>query len=330
MERERLLAGLKAAAEPTRLRLLALCARSELTVGELTQILGQSQPRLSRHLRLLCESGLLQRAREGTHAFFRLAQGGEGGDFARTLVEALPVSDAVIASDLRRLASVRELRAQAAEAYFRRNAGDWNRLRTLHIDDAEVERAVVGLVPAEGVRHLLDIGTGTGRMLQLLAGRAEELVGLDTSREMLAVARASLDRGGLRNCALRQGDMYRLPWEDGTFDMAVLHMVLHYAGEPEAAIAEAARVLAPGGRLVVADFAPHALEELREIHAHRRLGFPDGEVEGWCRGAGLVPRETRHLPGEPLTVTIWMSEAREMPAGRERRPSAGAIVEERI
>ncbi|MGE0253302.1 MAG: ArsR/SmtB family transcription factor [Alphaproteobacteria bacterium] len=328
MDRERLLAGLKAAAEPTRLRLLTLCARSELTVGELTQILGQSQPRLSRHLRLLCEAGLMQRAQEGAHAYFRLASGGEGGGLARMLLDSLPAGDAVVASDLRRLAAVREQRAQAAEAYFRRNAGDWDRLRSLHIDEAEVERAVAGLVPARGVRRLLDIGTGTGRMLHLLSGQAAELVGLDNSREMLAVARASLDREGLRNGVLRQGDMYRLPWEDGAFDVAVLHMVLHYAVEPEAAIAEAARVLAPGGRLVVADFAPHALEELREVHAHRRLGFADGEVEGWCRQAGLVPREILHLPGEPLTVTIWMSEARELPAAQGRR--ASAAIEERI
>ncbi|MBM3558447.1 MAG: metalloregulator ArsR/SmtB family transcription factor [Alphaproteobacteria bacterium] len=330
MERDRLLAGLRAAAEPTRLRLLTLCAQGELTVAELTQILGQSQPRLSRHLRLLCEAGLLLRAQEGTHAFFRLARGGVAGELVQMLLDRLPTGDAVIANDLRRLGVVRQQRAVAADAYFRLNALDWDRLRALHIDESEVEHALASLLPVGRVRCLLDIGTGTGRMLQLLAGSADELVGLDSSRDMLAVARARLDRDGLRNCSLRLGDMYRLPWDDGTFDAAVLHMVLHYAGEPEAAIAEAARVLAPGGRLVVADFAPHALEELRENHAHRRLGFPDGEVEGWCRDAGLVPRETRHLPGEPLTVTIWMSEPRAMPAGRRRRTSAGAIVKELI
>ncbi|MGQ0677667.1 MAG: ArsR/SmtB family transcription factor [Rhodospirillales bacterium] len=323
-----LLAGLRAAAEPTRLRLLALCGHAELTVSELTQILGQSQPRVSRHLKLMCEAGLLDRFREGTWVFYRLAQRGAGAELTRVVIDQVPPDDATLARDLARLDDVRRARAEAAAAYFRANAPRWDRIRTLHVDDREVERKLLELLPARGIGDLLDIGTGTGRMLELFAGRAERAVGIDMSREMLAVARANLDKSGRRNCLVRQGDMYQLPLPDRAFDAVIIHQVLHYADEPAEAIEEAARVLKPGGRLLVVDFAPHDLENLRAEHAHRRLGFRDDEIAGWARAAGLECEPVVHLPGKPLTVGIWRAQrapvapdkaaAVQRPEGRKR------------
>ncbi|MFQ5955584.1 MAG: ArsR/SmtB family transcription factor [Kiloniellales bacterium] len=302
---DELVTGLRAVAEPTRLRLVALCARGELTVSELTHILGQSQPRVSRHLKLLCEAGILDRFREGTWVFYRLAQDGRPAGLAESLVDLIPRDDATLKLDLERLAEIKRARAEAAAAYFRQHAAEWDDIRSLYVDEKEVERALSDLLPADDVEDLLDIGTGTGRMLELFAACVRRAVGIDLSREMLAVARTNLDSAGLRNCRVRLADMYQLPWPGASFDAITIHQVLHFADQPARAIAEAARVLRPGGRLMVVDFAPHELEYLRTGHAHRRLGFPDSEVRRWCRAAGLVPEKVVHLAGEPLTVSIW-------------------------
>jgi ubiquinone/menaquinone biosynthesis C-methylase UbiE/DNA-binding transcriptional ArsR family regulator len=304
---ESVLAGLRAAAEPTRLRLLALCARAELTVSELTQILGQSQPRVSRHLKLLCDAGLLDRLREGSWVFYRLSRRAAASHLARLLAGLVPEDDPIVALDRQRLEQIKRARAEAAAAYFRANAAQWGRIRSLYVDESEVERALLDLVPAGETSALLDIGTGTGRMLEILAPRAEHAVGIDTSREMLTIARVNLERAGLRNCSIRQGDMYQLPLPGATFDTVIIHQVLHYADRPASVIEEASRVLRPGGSLLIVDFAPHALEFLRVDHAHRRLGFTDDEILDWCRAAGLEPTRARHLPGSPLTVAIWQA-----------------------
>lgn len=300
-----LLGTLKAAAETTRLRLLALCAHGELTVTELTQILGQSQPRVSRHLKLLCDAGLLDRFREGTFAFFRLAESGASAALARVLVDAIPADDPVLALDLERLEAIKRGRAESAAAYFRENASRWHEIRALHVPEREVEEALSRLLPMAGIGALLDVGTGTGRMLELLGPRAERAVGVDQSREMLAVARLKLEEAGLRHCHVRQADMYQLPFSTGSFDAVVIHQVLHFAESPAEVLAESARVLRPGGRLLVVDFAPHGLESLRTEHAHRRLGFAEEEVVHWCGQSGLDCGPVVHLPGEPLTVSIW-------------------------
>lgn len=300
-----LLTALRAVAEPTRLRLLVLCSRGELTVSELAQILGQSQPRVSRHLKLLCEAGLLDRFREGSWVFYRVSTSAAAGALARHLVAACNESEPPVALDLQRLAAIKRQRAERAAAYFSENAPRWDRIRSLYIDEREVEAALVEIIATAAPRDLLDIGTGTGRMIEVLAPRVGQALGIDQSREMLAVARVNLERAGTSNGMVRLGDMYQLPLPDTSFDAVVVHQVLHYADRPAAAIAEAARVLRPGGVLIVVDFAPHLLEFLRDEHAHHRLGFADGEVAEWCRDAGLDPAVPRLLAGDPLTVAIW-------------------------
>ncbi len=302
-----LLSALKAVAEPTRLRLLALCAGADLTVSELVRILAQSQPRVSRHLKRLAEAGILDRFREGSLVFHRLAEAGPGVSIGRQMLVMLPADDPILALDRTRLAEVKEARAAAAAAYFRRNAANWNKVRSLYVDEREVEGVFQSLLPADGAGDLLDVGTGTGRMLEVLGGRFERAQGIDLSREMLAVARVNIERAGLANCAVRNGDMYQLPFPAASFDMVSIHQVLHFAERPARAIAEAARVLRPGGRVVVADFAPHDLEFLRHEHQHRRLGFGDAEVGAWFEGAGLEPGRIVRLPGKPLTVTVWLA-----------------------
>lgn len=308
---DEVLAGLRAAAEPTRLRLLALLAEGEFAVGEIARILNQSQPRISRHLKLLAEAGLVERTPEGAWVFHRLARDGLGGRFAAWLAAALDTAAGLPAEDRARLAAVREERTRAAAAYFRANAKNWDSLRRMHADDAEVERTLVRLLAGpdgrEPLGELLDLGTGTGRMLELLGPLASRCEGIDLSHDMLTLARAALDRARLAHGSVRQGDLYRLPYAEAAFDVAVVHQVLHFLDDPLQAIAEAARILRPGGRLAVADFAPHAVEELRERHAHRRLGFAESEVLGWCREAGLDPLGVAHIPGRPLTVTIWLA-----------------------
>jgi len=302
-----LLEGLRAAGEPTRLRLLALLAKSELTVTELTQILGQSQPRVSRHLKLMAGAGLIDRFREGTWVFYRLGDKGAGAALARDLVRLLPSGDPGLERDLDGLAAIARTRADSANAYFATNAADWDRIRALHVPEAEVEAALLELAEGGPVNELLDVGTGTGRILALLGPRARRGLGLDLNHEMLSMARTTLDAAGLRHCQVRHGDMYRMPLNPGQIDLAVMHQVLHFAHDPALAVAEIGRVLAPGGRALIADFAPHDLEHLREVHAHRRLGFTEPEVIGWCQAAGLEARLARQLAGDPLTVSIWVA-----------------------
>lgn len=321
---EQLLAGLRAAGEPTRLRLLALLARGELTVTELTQILRQSQPRVSRHLKLLCEAGLLERFREGSWVFYRLASGGPVAALAEVLTGLIPQEDLVIARDCERLEAVRTARAEKAAAYFRANADEWNRIRSLYVPEGKVEQAMMDLGARDDMEAVADLGTGTGRMLELFGPKAKSGIGIDLSPEMLALARARLALPEFAHCSVRQGDLYDLPMQDETVDLVTLHMVLHFLDDPAASIAEAARIMKPGGRLLIADFAPHDLDFLRESHAHRRLGFDADEVAAWLVEAGLDVREIRHLPPEgdddaQLTVSIWVAERPARPAPRAER-----------
>jgi ubiquinone/menaquinone biosynthesis C-methylase UbiE/DNA-binding transcriptional ArsR family regulator len=301
---------LKAAGEATRLRILTLLAEAELTVSELTDILRQSQPRLSRHLRLLAEAGLVERFREGSWAFFRLAERGGGAEIARTLIGRLDADDAIVVRDRERLAAVRATRAAAAQNYFRRHAAEWDRIRKLHVADAAVEDAIRTALADKPIRALLDLGTGTGRMLELFAGDIERGLGLDLSLDMLAVARARLDRAGLKHCSVRHGDIYDLALPRDSFDVVIIHQVLHFLDDSAHAIREAARVLRPGGRLLVVDFAPHDLEFLRGEYAHRRLGFAAEAVAQWLEAAGLDVMRQQTLPPDPegkIAVSLWLA-----------------------
>ncbi len=310
-----LLAALAAAAEPTRLRLLALLSEAELTVTELVAILGQSQPRVSRHLKLLVEAGLIERHREGAWVFFFIAPGGAWTALVRDILTRLPAEDDIRAADRVRLAEVRRARAEQAAHYFAAHAVHWDELRALHVPEERVEAAIAELVGPAPLIAVLDLGTGTGRMLELLAPHADRAVGVDQSPQMLSVARVRLEKAELRNVQLRQGDIYALPVERDSYDLVIIHQVLHYLDDPARAIREAARALRPAGRLLIVDFAPHAEESLREHHAHRRLGFSAEEIAGLMTEAGLDMVTRRDLVPDKtagkLTVSLWL--------GRDRR-----------
>lgn len=301
--------GASAAGEPTRLRILALLAHEELAVGELGQILDQSQPRVSRHLKLLAEAGLVERFPDGAWVFYRLATGGAGARFVENMLGRLEAGDPMLAEDRGRLAQVQAARAASASAYFARNAARWDDMRSLHAAEAEVEAAIAALAGPGPFGRMVDLGTGTGRMLRLLGPRAGCALGLDLSQQMLNVARAQTTASGLTGCELRHGDILATGLPDGWADLVVVHQVLHYLSEPAAAVMEAARLVARGGRLLVIDFAPHGLEFLRDAHQHRRLGFADEEMARWLAEAGLhAPAATTLPPVDAergLTVTIW-------------------------
>ncbi len=316
---DHLLAALRAAAEPTRLRLLALAGRGAFCVTDLTEILGQSQPRLSRHLKLLCEAGLLARVREGANVWFALPTGADGR-FVRDLLERLPTDDPVLAGDRRHAARVLGERARVASEGFHRQGADWDEMRALDLPAPAVEAALLELVPPGGVGRLLDIGTGTGRLLELLGPRASEAVGIDASKAMLALARARLARAGLAHCAVRLADMYRLPLPDGGFDLALLQMVLHHAEDPAGVLAEAARVLAPGGALVVVDLAAHGRADVTTRLAHRWPGFSDPALHSLLEGAGLEAGPSRQVEG-PLGVRLWSAR---LPAALPQRARSPA------
>jgi len=303
--------GLKAVAEPSRLRILALLSMGDLTVSDLTAILGQSQPRVSRHLKLLFDAGLIVRYQEGSWAYFRLADAAVKGEIARMLIGRLEMSDALVQRDLERLAQVKHHRYARAAAYFTANAGSWDRIRALHVPEAAVEAALKCLVGKKPFQTMLDVGTGTGRLLELFSQLYVRGLGIDINREMLAVARANLDRAGITNAQVRQGDVYALPAAREAFDLVTIHQVLHFLDSPGDAIREAARALRPGGRLLIVDFAQHDLEFLREEHAHLRLGFSDAQIAGWLREAGLDLADTFELQPKQgvdgLTVKIWLA-----------------------
>jgi ubiquinone/menaquinone biosynthesis C-methylase UbiE len=300
---EHLLASLRAAAEPTRLRLLALAARGAFCVMEFTEILGQSQPRLSRHLKLLCDCGLLDRVREGANVWFALPTGDDGA-LPRELVARLPADDPVLEADRRQAARVLAERARVASESFRRKGADWDEMRALELPAQAVEDALLTLIPPGSEFRLLDIGTGTGRVLELLAPRVKQALGVDASKAMLALARARLSGPAFAHCAVRLADMYRLPLADRTFDTVVLQMVLHHAEDPAGAVREATRVLAPGGTLLVIDLVEHDWTGMTERLAHRWAGFSDATINRMFTTAGLGWRDPVTISG-PLPIRIW-------------------------
>jgi ArsR family transcriptional regulator len=322
------LAALRAVGEATRLRILALLAGGELNVKDLTQILGQSQPRISRHLKLMADAGLIRRFREGSWVFFRLADSGAEAVLAGAIVASLDQTDLTLARDRARADAVQKARAEAAQAYFKAHAGEWDKIRTLHVAEQEVEAAMDEALGEGPFGLLVDLGTGTGRILELFGARASRSLGFDLNHAMLAYARMKLERAGLSHAQVRHGDLYNVPLPDGAADAVVLHQVLHFLDDPAAAVAEAARLLAPGGKLLVVDFAPHELEFLREQSAHRRLGFARDQLGRLLEGAGLKLGGFRELKPEPaggkLTVSLWLGHK---PAVSGKKKKANANVE---
>ncbi|MEG3124625.1 ArsR/SmtB family transcription factor [Sphingomonas sp. GB1N7] len=297
----------RALADATRLRILALLRSMELSVGELAQVLGQSQPRVSRHVKILCDAGLAERRKEGSWVFVGVGSAVK----VAPVVAALDAWNEIEAdhwavADAARLAAVRADRASSAATWFEANAGQWDAIRSLHVAEEQVEAAISDILGEAPIGRLIDIGTGTGRMLELFAGRAKHALGIDRSSEMLRLARAKLSEQGLANAELRQADLYALPLGDDEADAAIIHHVLHFAQQPGAAIAEAARVLSPGGRLLIADFASHDREDLRTRDAHTRLGFSDEQIAAWFASAGLASARTETLEGGELTVKLWL------------------------
>lgn len=329
-----LVAALKAAAEPTRMRILLLLAAGELNVKDLTLVLGQSQPRISRHLKLLAEAGLVERFREGSWVYFHISDRSAGGRLALQLVSDVADDDPAVHRDRERAEALKRERETAAQAFFERHAADWDRIGALHVSESSVEAAMRQALGPGPFNFFLDLGTGTGRALDLFAESYGRGLGIDVNQAMLAYARARLAKGGRAHAKVRHGDIYALSIADGQADAVVMHQVLHFLSDPSLAIREAARVLAPGGKLLIVDFAPHDLEFLREKQAHERLGFSHEQVTGWLKEAGLTLRSVVDLKPkegdapEKLTVTLWAAERGRVAQGLSARTKTSEPFEE--
>ena len=315
---------LKAIADETRLRILCVLSRGERSVKDLTDILGQSQPRISRHLKLLADAGVIEREPEGAWVYYRLCDDEQVRAIVLPTLAGLAESDLTIRRDHEQLERVRKRNQDQASAYFARHAEHWDTLRKLHVPDADIEEAILAAAGAGPFHAMLDIGTGTGRMLALFASRVQRATGVDMSPAMLGIARSNLERARHTHIHVRQGDAGNLPVMRASYDLVLIHQVLHYLDDPARAIAQAALTLAPGGRLVIVDFAPHTLEELRTLDAHRRLGFSHRQIGSWLAEAGLSADTPTDLPartetGQGLTVTIFPADA----AKAEERNASG-------
>ena len=310
LDLDNLVESLRAAGEMTRARVLALLEQGELSVGELAQILGQSQPRLSRHMKFLTTAGLVERMPEGAWVFYRLAPSGPGQVLSETVLSLMDRKDPVIARDQVRLEEVRKDRQEEAQAFFESTAHDWDAIRALHYPESDIEQAVLRIAGNGPFDHVVDIGTGTGRMLTLFANRARQVEGVDLSHRMLTVARSNLASAGITNAVIRHGDATATPIEDDGVDLVIMHQVLHFLEEPGRAVQEAARILRPGGRLIVVDFAPHNHENLRTEQSHRHLGISETYFADWCERASLAigAVERFEAPKGGLEVTIWAAD----------------------
>jgi ubiquinone/menaquinone biosynthesis C-methylase UbiE/DNA-binding transcriptional ArsR family regulator len=308
-ELDELVGVLKAAGEGTRLRLLALLADGDHSVKDLTEILKQSQPRVSRHLKLLADAGLIERNAEGAWAYYGLAQEGDGAALAQWLIERVDDDDQERRRDIERQEAVRASQQARAKEYFAKVAGSWNLLKTLHVPEEAVEAAVAAALEGRRVETLIDLGTGTGRMLEVLSDSYKRGIGIDSSREMLAVARSRLATSGITHAQVRLGDIGDVDLAAGPADVIVIHQVLHYFDDPGRMLAQARRLLKPGGEMIIVDFAPHDLEFLRSEHAHRRLGLSQSQMSGWAAAADLRVETVREFPSQTnergLTVCLW-------------------------
>lgn len=305
----------RALADPTRLRIVTLLRKMELSVGELAQVLGQSQPRVSRHVKILCDAGLATRRKEGSWAFLCPGPSWRVDPVFHALDhwQAQDGENHWIVADTARLAAVHADRAESAERYFAAHAAQWDAIRSLHVAESEVEAAMAEALKEAPVGRLVDVGTGTGRMIELFGRAAKSAIGIDRSPEMLRLARGKLSNLDVGMLELRQGDLAALPIPDHAADTVILHQVLHFIPAPDQAISELSRILSPSGQLLIVDFAPHQREELRDRDAHARLGFSDEQVAGWLSAAGLECDLVKNLEGGTLTVKLWRARRRAEP-----------------
>ncbi len=313
-----LLTALRATAEITRLRILSVLCDSELTVSELMEILEQSQPRVSRHLKLLCDAGLVQRYPEGAWVFHRLTDSGKMAELISSALDLIDKQDTDITRDQQKLQKIKSRNAAMAAEYFSKNAAEWDTIRRLAIPDSYVEKKLIDCLEIERPDLFLDLGTGTGRILEIFSPYIKKGIGIDMTREMLMLARSNLDTAGARNCSVRHQDIGNLSLKDNSVDAITIHQVLHYLDRPDEIIREAARVLRAGGQLIVVDFLPHDLEFLREKHAHRRLGISPQSILQWAEHCGLNLVSTEHLSAtgpdrDSLSIGLWSLRKRPTP-----------------
>lgn len=276
----------KTLSDPTRVRVLALLEREELVVQELMEILQMAQSRVSGHLRILREAGLLADRRQGTYVFYRFPPAPRGAwrDCWQLLRRTL-ADDEVVTQDLRALDAVVQSRASRARAFFDARAPEWDALRSIFNDEALRARAIAQLVP-EGM-CVAEVGTGTGVLALELARQGIRVIAIDHSPAMLDATRAKLEESRIPGVELRQGEASRLPIGDAEVDAAMAHMVLRYLPAPLRAILELSRVTRPGGRVVISDFVYHEFEWMRKELGVQWLGFQQQELEEWFRIAGL-------------------------------------------
>ncbi len=333
---EELVNALKAAGETTRLRLLLLLAESELNVKDLTRILGQSQPRISRHLKLMLEAGLVERFREGSWVYFRLSENNASRQILRAIFDILNIEDAVLVRDRARASAVKQERTESAQQYFREHAAEWDKIRSLHLSEKDVEASMSGILGSGPFETLVDLGTGTGRMLELFAPYIQKGIGIDMNPDMLAYARSKLDDTSLHHCQVRYGDLSHVPLDNDCADVVILHQVLHFFDDPIVAIREAERILKVNGKLLVVDFAPHELEFLREDFAHIRLGFGKDYLEQCIKSCDLKLIQHKDLVSpnnsekKQLTVSIWLAEKEQNASSAHKSNQTGSLSLEKL
>ena len=323
LNKQDMLSALKAASDETRLRLLVLLSQTEHNVKDLTEILEQSQPRLSRHLKLLTTAGLIERFQEGAWVYYRSARGGCCHRLLESILKTTNLTDRLFQQDQKRAEKVKAKRASEAQHYFKTHAKDWDKIRSLYVAEDKVETEMQKLLGCAPVDLLLDLGTGTGRILELFANQFNKAIGIDINHEMLRHARARLDRLNLNNCELRQSDITKLSFADECADVIIMHQILHFFSKPQEVCRQAARLLKPGGHLLIVDFAPHSNEQLRQDFAHQRLGFTETQIWTWLKAAGLKAKKHKQLSNTQstnthtspnqnalnlLSVSLWLAE----------------------
>ena len=303
---DHLIKALKATGEPTRLRILAALTQYELTVTELVSLLGQSQPRVSRHLKLLLEAGLVSRFQEGSWVFQRLNE----SSLTAQITQMIDLRDPALKQDSDRLGRIKVENARLATDYFAANAGDWDQVRNMVGSDENIEVAMLKQIQGRNFKNMIDMGTGTGRIVELFADRAKKITAYDSSQEMLKLARSKFEQAGLSHCQARLGDITTLPAANASADLITIHQVLHYLDSPFAVIEEARRLLTADGLILIVDFAKHQHEFLRTKHAHRRLGFANSEIQFWCENNQLSLEHSQKLTHndsrDGVDVMLWI------------------------